>query len=343
MARQALEFGPAVETDIPAIRRLLRDVFGVPEDWRVFQPEILAWKAFRPHPFWSGSRSYVVRAGEEIVAHGCIVPSEVLTGGEMLRGARIVDWAANRSFPGTGSRIFNGILQLVDVVFAVGGSSDTLRILPVIGFKKTQTCTRYVRVIRPLRAWRMSGDRSWKGPTRAARDLLRLTKPAHSAGAEWSIRRIERFDETAAPVMPLAPGPDDFMPCRRTPELLNYLLACPAAAVEGYLLFRRGQLAGYAVLSRVGQECRLAEVWIASSSAGDWADAYAVTANAASQAPETTTLTARVFSPERSPTLAAAGFQAVSSEPLFRKEREPKWPDGRMVEVGVLDDDYLYL
>jgi hypothetical protein len=343
MARQALEFGPAVETDIPAIQSLLRDVFGLPDDWRMFQPKTLGWKAFGPHPFWSGSRSYVVRAGREIVAHGCVVPSEVLTGGEPLRGARIIDWAAKRSFPGTGSRIFNGILQLVDVVFAVGGSSDTLRILPLIGFKKTQTCTRYVRVIRPLRAWQMSGDRSWKGPARAARDLFRLTKPAHPAGAEWSIRRVERFGETAESVMPLVPGPDDFMPCRRTPELLNYLLACPAAAVEGYLLFRRSQLAGYAVLSRVGQECRLAEVWIASSSAGDWADAYAVTANAASQAPGTTTLTARLFSPERSLNLEAAGFRAVSSEPLFRKEREPKWPDGRNVELGVLDDDALYL
>ena len=343
MAKQPLEFSQALETDIPAIRSLLRDVFGVPEDWRTFQPEVLVWKAFHPHPFWSGSRSYVVRAGKEIVAHGCIVPSEVLTGGDLLRGARIIDWAAKRSFPGTGSLIFNGILQLVDVVFAVGGSSDTLRILPLIGFKKTQTCTRHVRVVRPLRRWQMEGDRSWKGPARAARDLLRLMKPAHSAGAEWSIRRIERFGETAAPVMPRAPGPEDFMPCRRTPELLNYLLACPAAAVEGYLLFRRGQMAGYAVLSRTGQECRLAEVWVASSSAVDWADAYAVTADAASGAPETTMLTVRLFSPERALNLDAAGFRAVSSEPLFRKEREPQWPDGRMIELGILDDDYLYL
>jgi len=97
------------------------------------------------------------------------------------------------------------------------------------------------------------------------------------------------------------------------------------------------------VLSRVGQECRLAEVWIASSSASEWADAYAVTANAASRAAETTMLTARRFSPEHSLCLAAAAFQAVGSEPLFRKERQPKWPDDRMVELGILDDDFLYL
>jgi hypothetical protein len=54
-------------------------------------------------------------------------------------------------------------------------------------------------------------------------------------------------------------------------------------------------------------------------------------------------LTVRLFSPERALNLDAAGFQAVSSEPLFRKEREPKWPDDRMIELGILDDDYLYL
>jgi len=341
MARQALEFGPASETDIPAIRSLLCRVFGTPGDWRTFQPEALCWKAFHPHPFWTGSRSYVVRAGDRIVAHGCVVPSQVLTGGEQLRGARIIDWAADRAFPGSGSRIFNGILQMLDVVFAVGGSADTLRILPLMGFKQTQTCRGYLRVIRPWRRLQMSGDRSWKGPVRAARDLLRLTKPAHSAGAEWSIRRVQRFDETAAAVMPLLPGPDDLMPCRRTPELLNYLIACPAAEVEGYLLFRGGHLAGYAMLSRVGQECRLAEVWIGSSSSSDWADAYALTANEACRAPRTTMLTARVFSPSLSNSLAAAGFRSGTVEPLFRKERHPGWPDGRQVEVGMLD--YFYL
>ncbi len=310
----------------------------------MFRPDVLRWKAFHPHPLWSGPRSYVVRAGDRIVAHGCLVPSEVLTGAEPLRGARIVDWAANRAFPGTGSRIFNGILQLLDVVFAVGGSQDTLRILPLIGFKKTQSGARYGRVIRPLRRWRMSGDRSWKGPARAARDLLRIVKPAHSAGAEWSIRRVQQFDETAAPVMPQAPGPDNFMPCRRTPALLNYLLACPAAAVEGYLLFRGGHMAGYAVLCRLGQECRLAEVWVASPDKGEWADAYAVAAKAAAGAPQTTTLIARAFSPVLSASLEAAGFRTIVAEPLFRKERQPKtWPDDRPVELGMLDDDDFYL
>jgi hypothetical protein len=143
--------------------------------------------------------------------------------------------------------------------------------------------------------------------------------------------------------MPPAPAPDDFMPCRRTPELLNYLMACPASMVEGYLLFRRGQLAGYAILSRVDQECRLAEVWIGSSGPRDWADAFALTANEAARDPRTTTLTARVFSPSVSKNLDAAGFQTVGSEPLFRKERQPKWPDGRLVELGMLDDDAFYL
>jgi hypothetical protein len=343
MAKQALEFGPALETDIPAIRNLLREVFGTPEDWRTFQPDVLRWKGFDPHPFWNGPRSYVVRAGEQVVAHGCAVPSEVLTGGEPLRGARIIDWASNRSFPGAGTRVFNSVLKMLDVVFAVGGSADTLRVLPLIGFQRTQSCSRYLRVIRPLRRMRISGDRSWKAPARAARDLLHIMKPAHSAGAEWSIRRVRRFDETAASIMPLAPGPDDWMPCRRTPELLNYLLACPAAAVEGYLLFRRGDLAGYAMLSRVGQECRLAEVRVVSSSAEDWADAYALAANEAARAPQTTMLTARVFSPALASGLDAAGFQTVDAEPLFRKERQAKWPDGRQVELGMLDDDALYL
>jgi hypothetical protein len=39
-----------------------------------------------------------------------------------------------------------------------------------------------------------------------------------------------------------------------------------------------------------------------------------------------------------------AGFRTLVAEPLFRKERQPKtWPEDRMVELGMLDDDDFYL
>ena len=54
----------------------------------------------------------------------------------------------------------------------------------------------------------------------------------------------------------------------RTAALFHYFMACPAAEVDGHLLERGHTPAGYFLLSRIGGQCRIADLWIRSQTAG---------------------------------------------------------------------------
>ena len=48
----------------------LRKVFGAADDAPFLDPRLMDWKYFEERPEWSGSRSYVLRVGKRIAAHG---------------------------------------------------------------------------------------------------------------------------------------------------------------------------------------------------------------------------------------------------------------------------------
>jgi hypothetical protein len=331
-----LEVSSTTESDVEDISSFLRATFQADANWLPFQPAMVRWKSVIPHPLWNGSRGYALRRRGEIVAHGCAVPTQfVYSGGAMLT-ACIVDWAASKTTPGTGVMIYQHIGKLTDGLIGVGGSDDAQKVLPRLGFKPRQTLETYSKVTKPLAAFSRAQEKTWKDAARFGRDVLRLATPVKGDASGWSAERIDRFDERA-----VFPRPDVISAtvCYRDPQILNYFLLCPVARMEAYLLRKAGKLIGYFLLAFLRGECRIAELWIDSPEADDWAAAYLVAAEGRS----VTRVSVACGTAVQQTAAQRAGFYLTSRQPVYVKDPRSLLPAQFDAALGLLDTDAFYL
>jgi len=320
--------------------RFLRTVFGVGESHRMFQPDILRWKCFTPHPFWEGSRGYALRYKGEIAAFGCVVPCRFLTGSGTVASCNVIDWAASKAVPGAGIMLYRHIQGLTGTMINIGGTADARNVLPKIGFRARAEVGHYTRVLRPWRHFRMADRKDWKSPLRLARDYRELGSGAGDAGRGLTARRVSSFDGAPADLFP-DPSVTRQVVCARTPESLDYFLACPAGTIQPYLLERAHTPAGYFLLNRVGHQCRIADLWIRAADRQAWAEAYAAATAAARTDPQTTEVTVAASGPLQIGALEDAGYRLTHEEPVFVLD-----PDGRLglndFAVSLLENDGFY-
>jgi hypothetical protein len=332
----SLAIAPTPRGEQSALVQFLLESFHLPPDAPFVDAGLLGWKYFEPRPDWDGPRSYILRHQGEIVAHGCVVPSRFRDGAREIRGIRVIDLAGSRRFPGGGILLMRKFNEWSDIVMAVGGSQDTLRVLPKAGFAHRGTSAAYARVIRPWRQLRTDPfPRGWKAPLRLARNVF-WAASARSATlpAGWSLRAVERFDTSVEPVLEYI-SPEAAQPAR-SPALLNYMLRCPGAAVRGFLILEQGAVRGYCLISRVGGQARIAELRLASAEEGAWRTAYALAAEAAAADPMTCEIVAvtAVRTPARA--LQANGFRLRRNDPILIRN-----PQGRLEEMPPLDINML--
>ena len=185
----------------------------------------------------------------------------------------------------------------------------------------------------------MADRKDWKSPLRLARDYRELGR-ATTPQAEACATRVSSFDGAPAEVFP-DPSITRQVVCTRTPESLGYSLACPAANVEAYLL-EREQAPGYYLLSRVGRQCRIADLWIRSADRQAWADAYDDAAAAARTDSDTTEVTAAASSPLQTGALEQAGYRRTHSEPVFVLDPGRLLEDRNDLAVSLLENDGFY-
>jgi hypothetical protein len=304
---------PVAESELREVAGFLREVFAVGEDYRMFQPDVLRWKCFAPHPFWEGSRGYILRHKGAIAAFGCIVPCRFLTTEGSVPGCDVIDWAASRAVPGAGALLYRHIQRLAGTMINIGGSDEARAVLPRMGFDLRQQRHTYSRVLRPWQHF-ASGPKDWKAPLRMARDYRELAFPVRAAARALTTRRVESF--RAVEIFP-DPAVTGQVVCARTPQLLDYFLACPAARMEGWVWEQAGRPVGYMLLSRVGRECRIADLWLHSAEVDLWAGAYAAAAGAALRDPTTTQVTAAASLSLQMGALGRAGYRRTSVEPVF--------------------------
>jgi hypothetical protein len=321
--------------------RFLRTVFGVGESHRMFQADVLRWKCSAPHPFWEGSRGYALRYKGEIAAFGCLVPGRFLTGSGTVASGDVVDWAASKSVPGAGIMLYRHIQGLTGTMINIGGTGDARQVLPQIGFQVRVDRHHYTRVLRPWRNFRQTRQKDWKSPLRLARDCRELGRAARDAGHALTVRRVDSFDGAGAGTFP-DPSVTQQVVCARTPESLSYFLACPAAKMDAYLLERDHTAAGYFLLSRVGCQCRIADLWIRSPDRQGWAEAYAAATATARMDPHTTEVTAAVSSPLETSALQQAGYRRTHAEPVFVLDPDRRLGDRNDLAVSLLENDGFY-
>lgn len=321
--------------------RFLRAVFGVSESYRMFQADVMRWKCFAPHPFWDGSRGYALRYKGEIAAFGCLVPCRFLTGSGSVASCNVIDWAASKAVPGAGLMLYRHIQGLAGTMINIGGTGDARQVLPKIGFQVRAERHSYARALRPWRHFRETPQKDWKSPLRLARDYRELGRAAPNAGRALTARRVTSFDGVPAKVFP-DPSITQQVVCARTAESLGYFLACPAAKVDGYVLERGPTPAGYFLLSRIGGQCRIADLWIHSADTQEWADAYAAATATARADPNVTQITVAASLPLQSGALQQAGYRRTHSEPVFVLDPDRRLGDRCDLAVSLSENDGFY-
>jgi hypothetical protein len=305
----------------------------------MFQADVLDWKCCAPHPFWEGGRGYALRYKGELAAFGCLVPCRFLTGAATVTSCCVIDWAATKTVPGAGVMLYREIQQLTGAMINIGGTEDARAVLPRMGFRAAQQVDIYTRVLRPWQHFHQTPTRDWKSPLRLARDYRELARPARTTSL--TLRRLDRFDHSHAALMP-DPAVTGAVVCARTPELLNYCLACPAAKMEAWLFERDRAPIGYCLLSRVGRQCRIADLWIRSSDQRAWSEAYAAATTAARSAPQTTEVQVAASLPRQTAAVRQAGYRLTNLEPLFVLDPRAALAGRTDLAISLLENDAWY-
>jgi hypothetical protein len=328
------------ESELGEVARFLRTVFGVGESYRMFQADVLRWKCFTPHPFWEGSRGYALRYKGEIAAFACLVPCRFLTGSENVASCNAIDWAASKAVPSAGILLYRHIQSLAGTMINIGGTADARSVLPKIGFPARTDIQHYARVLRPWRHFRMANRKDWKSPLRLARDYRELGRATSGKNA-MTARRVSSFDGAPMEIFP-DPAVTQQVVCARTPESLQYFGACPAAQVDGYVLERNHTPAGYLLLSRVGCQCRVADLWIRAPDRTAWADAYAAATATACSDPRVTEITVAASLSLQTSALEQAGYRRTHAEPVFVSDPASLLGGRTDLGLSLLENDGYY-
>ncbi len=342
----------------PALRdtlvRFLLATFRLTPEAPFVEPALLRWKYDEPRPDHSGPRSYIWRDGDDISAHACLCPVTYTLPHGDVSGSYLIDWAASRTSAGAGVKLLRSLARECDILFAVGGSADTRSILPKLGYRHICDLRFYVRVLRPWRQFQTDPfPRRWKAPLRLARNTIWSLAPLPEPASDWSEQRITTFElppaasssEQAKNSMQalLDARANSPFPCsRRTPELMNYYLRCPSAVFTASLLFRAGTPFGWYVLSRVGGQVRIADIWVNSGFADDWSAAYMLAGRTASADPEACELIASASIPPAVEGVTRAGFRFRHAEPVFVLDRQKLFAAYNSLNVTFLESDLAY-
>lgn len=323
------------EASLAEVSAFLCSVFGIAKPARNLSPGVLRWKYIAPHPFWDGSRSYCIRQGGEIVAHACLAPVNFVAGSRIVRSCVVIDWAGSPKLPGAGSMIYKLLYPSVDAFLGIGGSASARKVVPRLGFETRGELEVFTRVVRPMRDFARRPKFNWRSGAHLARNTARLLRPPTPVPRGWSARRVDSFDET---IVPVPPRSSDTVMCQHTPDLLNYLLACPAATMEGYVLLAGGSPAGYCLLSRFESQCHIADLRSENLSG-----AYALALQLAADSPGVSKVVATAATSRVGEAIVAAGFHRCEAMPILLRDAQRLLDGAGPLGITSVENDFFYL
>jgi hypothetical protein len=129
----------------------------------------------------------------------------------------------------------------------------------------------------------------------------------------------------------------------RSAGFLNYMLRCPAAAFRGYRLIAKGKPCGFFLLSSVGPQTRIADVFVNSIDPADWTAAFALAARAAKAQPDTSEIAAVASTDLARRALAANGFRRRGGDPAWISDPAQVLDPAIPLRLTMLEWDGSYL
>lgn len=254
----------------------------------------------------------------------------------------MVDWAARRESAGAGVRLARYVSRMSDFAFAIGGSRDTLKILPMMGYLRHGAVSGYVRTLAPLGILRRPVPEPWKLVPRMVRSLLWSITAPSSKTAGWSVRRIESA-EIQRICFELPAKKPAMVIFERSPALLDHALSCPIVPVELYGLEKGGRIGGYFVLSYAPGQARIADMWIDSQAPADWRAVVHAAVDRARTRTGLAELIAWSSDPSLSQVLEDCGFHERLRLPVLVQASPGAAVPHDIMRLQMLDSDAFYL
>ncbi len=302
--------------------------------------ELRHWKYYALHPFSKEPRCCVFRDAEGLTAHGGISPLEYCTPNGIKTSFQVIDWAGSSRRAGAGFMLFRGLWSTADTYLGIGGSDDAQKVMRRIPTVRAAGAMEYFAY--PLRPWGQlnASPWSWRSPLkwmRAWKWRLARKRPRLDA---WSAVPIESLRESDAPLLVPASG-GLYTPLRRTPDLVNYWLACPAGRVRAWRLEYAGQPVGFLVLAFLRQEARIVDLIVNSPSAS-LAEAFSLAIDLASKDRGVYELSAATTAPPAIEAMTAAGMIRRGAAEVFLGDPRSNFSTTIPIEVNLTIGDGFY-
>jgi hypothetical protein len=333
---------PTTPADAPALGVLMAEAGLRPNS----EPAHLEWKYWHQRADWPGARSFVMTRGAELLAHAAIIPGACLVGArglptQRVQTAHVIDWAAHPSATGAGVSLMKYIRQSSNALLAIGGSAQTLRLLPHLGFRSLGVVTCYVRPLHPARILTPSAHPVSTLLPRLARSMLWTLQAPPNETNGWSVRHVDS-DELSR-VCSVLPAPAaETVVLERSEELFRYALACPISSMSLYVVERSGRTRGYFLLAFALRQARLADWWLDSGDPADWRALLQCAVLQAKQHPHAAELIAWGSDVALSERLLDCGFHARAEMPVqMLAPRNPELAEYTL-RVQMLDNDAAY-
>jgi hypothetical protein len=329
---------PSTPADAEAIVALLAQAGLRPG----IEPRQLHWRYWQPRADWPGPRSYVLTEGSELIAHGALVPGVWLCESRRIRAIHVIDWAARSSAVGAGAVLMKHIAQQADALFAVGGSAQTMKMLPNLGFRAAGEMRGYVRTLHPLRLVQGTGMGRLRGLYHAARGLARTLAAPGGPDNGWFARRLPagNLAEVRAVLPGLRPG---IALAERSTGLFAFALECPIVAMSLYLVERGGCARGYFLLASAPGQVRIADCWMDSEAPNDWRALLGHAVAEARRDAQAAEIVGWANDALTSSALEACGFRACHANTIQVRPVPGALLPTEPLRVQMLDSDAAYL
>jgi hypothetical protein len=335
----AMQFQSTQLSDLEDIAKALIVGFNASADARFADRKLLNWKYFEDGPEWEGSRSYVLRKDAVIKAHCGIWPMNLEFSGQRVTCNSFVDWISDRNVPGAGVLLKKKLLNFTDTGIVVGGTKDTRRVVPRIGFEQVGEVVTFARVVRP---WQQYASRPkeqrLKGMARLARNASWHLSGRSAVPPGWSSAPVESFGDW----LTCSSGSTSPTPAR-TAQYLNYWLRLPGTPVLAFSILYENETRGYFLLSKVGKQTRIADIRLFSGGDKDWTTAYSLAVSQAEADVDTCEILTIASTQFANSALTANGFRDRGHDPMFVYDPKGKLKAADSIFLNLIDGDGAYL
>jgi hypothetical protein len=319
----------------------LGSVFAASRDAPFLNRELRHWKYYRPHPFREGTRCYVFRDMQGLLAHGGFCPVQYSGGDGIKTSFQLIDWAGAQRCPGAGFLLFRELWPQADSHLGIGGSDDARRVMRRIpGVRELEGM---VQCAYPLRPWRQLAlsRQSWKSPLKLARSWKwRVARKRPKLDA-WKAVPVGQLGDADANLLVPASG-GSYLPLHRIPGLVNYWLECPAARVRASRLEYAGAAVGLVVLAFLPKEARIVDLIVNTASA-PLAEAFSLAIDLAAQDRDACELVGGSSAAPVIQAMADAGMIPRTTSPIFFGDPHKSFPQNVPIEVNLSVGDAFYL